>query len=51
MVFDYGDINNWIELYMTQRVGAIASGTATPRLFQRSCFNGTISNWVEFTHS
>ena len=47
-VFDYGNMNNWIEFYMTQRIGGSTTGSASPRLFQRSCFSSTISDWVEY---
>ena len=51
MVLEYGNMANWVELYMVQRAGPAATGAATPRLFQRCCFSGTMSNWVEYTHS
>lgn len=47
-VFEYGNMSNWIEFYMTQRIGGSTTGSASPRLFQRSCFNSTISAWVEY---
>jgi hypothetical protein len=52
MVFEYSTMSNWIELCVTSKRTTSNNQTVLiPGLFQRSYFNGTVSDWVEYVYT